>query len=454
MMVRTLASVAQHVNGRLIGPDCRFDHVTTDTRAQVRGSLFVALRGEHFDGNDYIAAAGALGAAGALVSRRAEVPLSQIEVADTRLAFGAMARAWRRTFNVPVVAVTGSAGKTTVRSLIASILSADRQICTTEGNLNNDIGVPITLMRMQRGDAAAVIELGANHAGEIDYLAAIAQPDVALITNAGSAHLEGFGSRDGIAAAKGELLDHLSDGGTAILNADDRYFEQWSARAQRCRILSFGFGFSSDCHVVNEIDAHPGGSRFTAHLPDGRHVPIALPLPGRHNVQNALAAAAAAFALGVSGEQIAFGLHAARPVNGRLRELAGIAGARIIDDSYNANPASTRAALDYLAEFEGQRVFVLGDMGELGAETVSLHREVGEYARDKCDRFVAIGPLAGESASAFGNDAEVFNDVAEVAARLRGDLTASTTVLIKASRAMHLERLAAALAGAAEEPAC
>ncbi|MGD8323108.1 MAG: UDP-N-acetylmuramoyl-tripeptide--D-alanyl-D-alanine ligase, partial [Gammaproteobacteria bacterium] len=451
-MARTLASVAEHVHGRLRGPDCRFNDVSTDTRQNVRGSLFVALRGENFDGNDYIAAAASGGAAGALVSRPADVALSQVEVEDTRLAFGDMARAWRENFAVPVVAVTGSAGKTTVRALIASILSVDRQICTTEGNLNNDIGVPLTLMRMRRGDAAAVIELGANHAGEIDYLARIARPDVGLITNAGRAHLEGFGSLDGVAAAKGELLDHISDNGTAVLNADDEYFQQWCERASPARVMSFGFVFSSDCHTVNEIETYAGGSRFTIHLPDGSHVPVSLALPGRHNVRNALAAATCAFVLGVSSEQIAYGLGAARTVRGRLRERMGIAGARIIDDSYNANPASARAALDYLAEFDGQRVFVLGDMGELGTEAVSLHREVGEYARPRCDRFIAIGGLAAEAASAFGEGAEIFADVAAVERGLSGDLDAHTTVLIKASRAMRLERLAAALTAQQEGP--
>ncbi len=453
-MVRTLASVAEHVHGRLIGPDRRFEDVSTDTRENVRGSLFVALRGENFDGNDYIEAAAAGGAAGALVSRRADVPLSQVEVDDTLRAFGEMARAWRSTFDVPVVAVTGSAGKTTVRSLVAGILSIDRQICTTQGNLNNEVGVPITLMRLQRGDAAAVVELGANHAGEIDRLARIVRPNVATITNAGSAHLEGFGSRDGIAAAKGELLDHIEPDGTAVLNADDVYFEQWCARARPSRILSFGLGFASDCHAVNEIELHAGGSRFTAHLPDGSHVPITLPLPGKHNVRNALAAAACAHALGVSGEQIAAGLAAVQPVNGRLREFVGIRGARIIDDSYNANPSAARAALDYLGQLEGERVFVLGDMGELGSEAVSLHRDVGEYARSKCDRLITIGGLAAEAAEAFGSQAEAFDDIAAVAASLQSSLNANTTVLIKASRAMQLERLAAELAEKSEGPAC
>lgn len=453
-MVRTLASVAEHVHGQLVGPDRRFEDISTDTRENVRGSLFVALRGENFDGNDYVEAAASGGAAGALVSRRADVPLSQVEVEDTRRAFSAMARAWRDTFNVPVVAVTGSAGKTTVRSLIAAILSVDRQICTTQGNLNNEIGVPITLMRMQRNDAAAVIELGANHPGEIDRLADIVRPSVAVITNAGSAHLEGFGSLDGVAAAKGELLDHLERDGTAVLNADDKYFEQWRERAGERRIVTFGLGFSSDCHVVNEIEAHAGGLSFSVHLPDGSHVPISLALPGRHNVRNALAAAACAHALGISGKQIAFGLAAARPVRGRLRERAGIAGSRIIDDSYNANPASARAALDYLAEFDGERVFVLGDMGELGSEAVRLHREVGEYARSRCDRLIAIGALAAETASAFGPGAEVCEDVAAVAASLRNTVNADTTVLVKASRAMHLERLAAELTAEPEDPSC
>jgi len=454
MMVRTLASVAKHVDGQLIGPDCRFDQVSTDTRKNIRGSLFVALRGENFDGNDYVAAAASAGAVGALVSRQADVALSQVKVDDTRRAFADMAGSWRRTFNVPIIAITGSVGKTTARALIAAIVGVDRQICTTQGNFNNEIGVPITLMRMRPGDAAAVIELGANHAGEIDYLARMVRPDVALVTNAGSAHLEGFGSLAGVAAAKGELLDHLPEDGTAVLNADDQYFAQWRARAGTRRVLSFGLDAPADCSIAGEIKSFPGGSEFSARLPDASVVAIRLALPGRHNVRNALAAAACAFALGISGEQIAVGLAAARPQTGRLRECSGIAGSRIIDDSYNANPSSARAALDYLAQFDGERIFVLGDMGELGTAARTAHAELGEYARTKCDRLITIGELAAQAAATFGDGAESFGDGATVADHLCKQLGANTTVLIKASRAMQLERLVAALSAESEGAPC
>jgi UDP-N-acetylmuramoyl-tripeptide--D-alanyl-D-alanine ligase len=451
MMARTLAGVAAAVNGRLRGPDRRFAGVTTDTRGDISGSLFVALRGENFDGNDFVARAADGGAVGALVSRYAELPLPQVEVEDTRRAFGDMARAWRDNFDVPVVAVTGSAGKTTARSLIAAIVGFDRPICATQGNLNNDIGVPITVMRLMRGDAAAVIELGANHAGEIDYLAGIVRPTVALITNAGSAHLEGFGSLDGVAAAKGEILDHLSAEGTAVLNADDPYFSQWCRRAGERRVSSFGVEHASDCGVDGQIETLPGGSRFVMRLPDGTRVPVGLPLPGVHNVRNALAAAACAHALGIGATQIAEALGRAQAVGGRLRELEGLAGARIIDDTYNANPDSVRAALEYLAQLDGTRIFVLGDMGELGAEAVELHREVGDYARARCDRFVAIGELAAEAAKTWGPAAQTFEDAEDAASALRPQLDSRTTVLVKASRAMQLERLAAALAAEAED---
>ena len=453
MMVRTLASVADHVRGRLDGPDCRFGDVSTDTRSNVRGSLFVALTGDNFDGNDYVADAASGGAVGALVSRHADVALTQVEVGDTRRALGDMARAWRATFDVPVIAVTGSAGKTTARSLVAAILSVDRKICATQGNLNNDIGVPLTLMRIAHDDAAAVIELGANHAGEIDYLAGIAQPSVALITNAGDAHLEGFGSLDGIAEAKGELLDHLSETGTAILNADDAYYEHWCRRARHAGILSFGLDDSADCSAA-DIELRAGGTLFTLRLPDGTRTDVTLPLAGRHNVANAVAAAAVAFAVGFSGDAIAAGLATVEPVRGRLRETRSPAGARIIDDAYNANPSSARAALEYLAQLEGNRIFVLGDMGELGATAVGLHRQVGEFARSRCDRFIAIGPLAAQAAEAFGAAGEVFDDVAAAAESLQRDLDANTTVLVKASRAMRLERLAAALTADKADVAC
>jgi UDP-N-acetylmuramoyl-tripeptide--D-alanyl-D-alanine ligase len=441
MMSRTLAAVAREVQGRLVGADQAFGAVTTDTRALGAGSLFVAIPGDRFDGNDFVDEALAKGAAGALVSRPASSPLAQIEVRDSRRALGAMARAWRASFTIPVVAVTGSSGKTTVKELVASILSVSRSICVTQGNLNNDIGVPLTLMRLTAEHDAAVIELGANHAGEIDYLASLAQPTVGIITNAAAAHLEGFGSLRGVCVAKGELLDHLPRAGTAVLNADDQFRSDWVARS-RCEFtVTFGFAPSADCRVLGEPHFLADGSEFGMHLPDGEEADVWLPLLGRQNVANALAAAAAAQAVGTSAEDIVAGLARATPVRGRLRAVPGHRGATIIDDSYNANPGSVRAALDHLAALEGKRILVLGNMAELGPTGPALHEEIGEYARGRCDVLLAIGDLASEAAKAFGAEGRSVADIEAASAALDPLLAPDVTVLVKGSRVMGLDRL-------------
>lgn len=441
MMSRTLAAVAREVQGRLIGADQAFGAVTTDTRALGAGSLFVAIPGDRFDGNDFVDEALAKGAAGALVSRLASSPLAQIEVRDSRRALGAMARAWRALFTIPVVAVTGSSGKTTVKELVASILSVSRSICVTQGNLNNDIGVPLTLMRLTAEHDAAVIELGANHAGEIDYLASLAQPTVGIITNAAAAHLEGFGSLRGVCVAKGELLDHLPRAGTAVLNADDQFRSDWVARS-RCEFtVTFGFAPSADCHAIGEPHFLANGSEFRMHLPDGEEADVWLPLLGRQNVANALAAAAGAQAVGTSVEDIVAGLARATPVRGRLRAVPGRGGATIIDDSYNANPGSVRAAIDHLAALEGRRILVLGNMAELGPTGPALHKEIGEYARGRCDVLLVIGDLASEAAKAFGAEGRSVADIEAARAALDPLLARDVTVLVKGSRVMGLDRL-------------
>jgi UDP-N-acetylmuramoyl-tripeptide--D-alanyl-D-alanine ligase len=441
MMQRTLAAVAREVEGRLVGNDQPFGAVTTDTRALSAGALFVAIPGDRFDGNDFVDEAQAKGAAGALVSRLAASPLAQIAVGDSRRALGAMARAWRASFTIPVVGVTGSSGKTTVKELIASILGVSRSVCVTQGNLNNDIGVPLTLMRLTAEHDAAVIELGANHSGEIDYLAGLAQPTVGVITNAAAAHLEGFGSLRGVCVAKGELLDHLPRAGTAVLNADDQFRSDWVARS-RCEFtVTFGFAPSADCRVLQPPHFLASGSEFRMRLPDGEETDVWLPLLGRQNVANALAAAAAAQAVGASVEDIVAGLARATPVRGRLRAVPGRNGATIIDDSYNANPGSVRAALDHLGALAGRRILVLGNMAELGPTGPALHKEVGEYARGRCDALFAIGDLASEAAKAFGAQGRPVADVDAARAELESQLASDVTVLVKGSRVMGLDRL-------------
>ena len=452
-MMRTLAAVARETQGRLIGADGSFGAVTTDSRALTAGSLFVAIPGDKYDGNDFVRDAHAKGAAGALVSRVADLPLAQVEVRDTRRAFGVLARAWRANFAIPAVAVTGSSGKTTVKELVASILGVSRSVCVTQGNLNNDIGVPLTLMRLGEQHDALVAELGANHAGEIDYLASLVQPTVGIITNAGAAHLEGFGSLAGVAAGKGELLDHLPKAGTAVLNADDAFRADWVARSPCALTVTFGFAKHADCTVVGEPAYDGAGVDFTLRLPDGEEIEVRLPLLGRQNVANALAAAAVAQAVGTSADDIVTGLGRAKAVCGRLKSLAGRGGALLVDDSYNANPGSVRAALDYLAVLGGKRLLVLGDMAELGADAHGLHRGIGEYARGRCDALYTVGELAREAADAYGPGARAFPDHEAARAALEPLLAPGTTVLVKASRVMRLDRLVRALAAEAPSKA-
>jgi UDP-N-acetylmuramoyl-tripeptide--D-alanyl-D-alanine ligase len=314
MMSRTLGAVAHEVDGLLVGADVPFGAVTTDSRTLAPGALFVAIAGDRFDGNDFVDEARAKGAAGALVSRRASSSLPQIEVRDTRRALGSAAKTWRSAFAVPAIAVTGSSGKTTVKELTAAILRVSRAICVTPGNMNDDVGVPLTLLALTDEHDALVVELGASRAGEIAYLAGLAQPTVAVITNATAAHLNGFGSIAGVAAASGELLDHLPRAGTAVLNADDPSRGDWLARAPCEDKVTFGFSRTADCHVVGEPEYGATASEFTLKLPDGDEVDVWLPLLGRQNVENALAAAAAAQAAGASAEDISDGLAHAVPV--------------------------------------------------------------------------------------------------------------------------------------------
>jgi UDP-N-acetylmuramoyl-tripeptide--D-alanyl-D-alanine ligase len=455
-MLRTLAGVAAVVDGDLHGNDSTFADVTIDTRRLNPGSLFVALRGEQVDGHAYLEAARAQGAAGALVARiDAALALSQVCVPDTRAALARMARAWRDNFELPVVAVTGSNGKTTVKELVAAILRVGRKICVTEGNLNNELGVPLTLMRLAADDRALVVELGANRPGDIAFLSGLARPTAGIITNANPAHLAGFGSLAGVATTKGELLDALPLDGVAVLNADDPFCSAWRARSRATRVVTFGFGRQADCRVVGEPEPSASGFRFVARLPDASEVELELPLLGRHNIANALAAAAATHALGVPTHDIVVGLARARAVKGRLMVVRGAQGATLIDDSYNANPASVRAALDHLAEVSGRRVFVLGDMAELGAQGPEMHREIGRYAATRCDALVGVGLLAALAVEAYGRGATSCADAVAAEPIVRALCVPEATVLIKGSRACGLDRLVAALAAVPPEgPSC
>ncbi|MFL2538555.1 MAG: UDP-N-acetylmuramoyl-tripeptide--D-alanyl-D-alanine ligase [Candidatus Rariloculaceae bacterium] len=457
MMPRTLSAVAYEVQGELVGGDMEFEGVSIDSRKLDPGALFVAITGENFDGNDFVADAYSKGAAGAVVSRLTGVPLPQIHVSETRSAFGQFAHAWRKNFSLPVVAVTGSNGKTTVKELIASILGINHNVCVTRGNFNNDLGVPLTLMRLRKTHDVLVVELGANHAGEIDYLGKLVQPTVGVITNANAAHLEGFGSIAGVSAAKGELLDHLPNTGTAVINADDAHCIEWCDRSRSKEILTFGLSAQADCTISGEIVLEPDCSRFMMCLPSGVMIEVILPLVGRHNVQNALAASTAAYALGASEKDIQQGLKKSSAAKGRLNVLPISHGAKIIDDTYNANPDSVRAALIYLKGLAGNRIFVLGDMAELGKAGESLHREIGIFARDCCDALFSTGDLSRHAADAFGDHGQFFSEIAALQHAVERSLTEDTVILLKGSRAMELDRLVELIGNSQtdrEIPAC
>ena len=436
----TLATAADFVHGRLHGADRAFNGVSTDTRTLRQGELFVALQGPNFDGCDYVGQAHDKGASGALVPRLVDEAIAQIAVEDSRRALGALGAAWRQQLSPIVVGITGSNGKTTLKELTAACLATAAPTLATQGNLNNDIGMPLMLTRIEEHHRFAVLEMGANHLGEIAYLTALARPDIVVITNAGDAHLEGFGSRDGVARGKGEILCGETRPKVAILNADDHYFEYWSKLVEDTQLITFGIDADADVHARN-IAAANGGSRFDLHLPGG-DIEVTLALSGRHNVRNACAAAAIATAVGVDIADIKSGLESVQPVAGRLRRIAGIGGTTVYDDSYNANPVSVAAAAEFLAALPGDNVIVLGDMGELGDDAARLHAETGAKVRDAgISRLLATGELSHNTVEAFGEGASWHADVDDLAARLKSELAEGMNVLVKGSRFMRMERV-------------
>ena len=442
----TLAHLAVTVNGTLSGSDAHYKGVSIDTRGLVAGELYVALHGPNFDGHDFVAGAAERGAAGALVQRQIESALPQVVAADSRAALGTMAAAWRGRFQIPVIGVTGSNGKTSVKEMLNAILAQRFAVLATRGNLNNEIGVPLTLLRLQSDHEVAVIEMGANHLGEIAHLASLARPTVALITNAGPAHLEGFGSQGNVALGKGELFASLDAQATAVINADDVYAPQWREQAGDAAVVSFGRKATyrwSD--IVQGGTAANPQLRFTLHAPHG-HREINLPLGGCHNVANAVAAAAAASVIGASLDDIAAGLAGLSAVPGRLNVRTSSAGVRVIDDTYNANPASLESALAFAANAQGEAWLVLGDMGELGDDGPALHTQVGERARHLgLSRIYAAGKLSRAAAEAFGQGGQWFETVDALIAALCSDAGEGVTLLVKGSRSARLERVVDAL---------
>jgi UDP-N-acetylmuramoyl-tripeptide--D-alanyl-D-alanine ligase len=457
-MQPTLGEFARACGGRLEGADRSYTFVSTDTRSLRFGELFVALKGPRFDGHAFLEAAEKAGAAGAVVEDARALRLPQIVVPSTEAALAQGATRWRAQFEIPLVGVAGSNGKTTVKEMIAAILGRAGTCLATQGNLNNHIGVPLTLLRMGPAHRFAVVELGANRPGEVAALAAIARPTIGLITNAGAEHLEGFGSLEGAARAEGELVAGLAAHAVAILNADDPFISLWRGLT-RARVITFGVGAAAD-FIAREIHADIAGGEFCTRFKLERVelrvarggtwserslTPIELHLAGRHNVANALAAAAAASAAGAGLEHIRAGLAAVRAVRGRLELKRARGGAWLIDDSYNANPSSVRAGVEVLAELEGRKWLVLGDMAELGAFARASHTEIGSFARERgIERLFATGELARLAVESFGRGAEWHPDTDSLA-RALGSVPAEVRVLIKGSRVNRLERIVAAL---------
>jgi UDP-N-acetylmuramoyl-tripeptide--D-alanyl-D-alanine ligase len=447
-----LSEVQQPLQACLLGDDVAFSGVSIDSRAITPGQLFIALAGPRFDGHDYLEDVAAKGAVAALVER--EVPgasLPQLVVADSRLALGQLGALNRAAFTAPVAAITGSSGKTTVKEMLASILRTRGEVLATRGNLNNDLGAPLTLLELAPQHTAAVIELGASRLGEIAYTVGLTKPQVAVLNNAGTAHVGEFGGPEKIVEAKGEIIEGLASDGTAVLNLDDKAYGIWKARAGQRPTLGFSLGNpQADFHSSNRALDSRGCPAFDLHGPAGT-VAIQLNLLGTHNVLNALAAAAAAHALGVTLQGIQEGLNNVQPVKGRTVSQIAANGLRVIDDTYNANPTSMCAAIDILAGFPGRTVLVLGDIGELGDWAEEGHRQVGAYAVGKVNALYAVGPLMAHAVSAFGAQGRHFATQADLIAALGAEQGSTTTILIKGSRSAAMENIVAAVCGSGGE---
>ncbi|WP_456412331.1 UDP-N-acetylmuramoyl-tripeptide--D-alanyl-D-alanine ligase [Thiolapillus sp.] len=451
MIAFRLSEIAERLHGELKGEDAVIRSVSTDSRKLRPGDLYVALPGPRFDGHDFLQDAARKGAAAALVSAAAEAPLPCVRVADTRRGLGQLAAAWRERARAKVVAITGSNGKTTVKEMLAAILSRRGKTLATRGNLNNEIGLPLTLCRLQ-DEAYAVVEMGANHPGEIDYLSRMASPDVAVLNNAGRAHLQGFGSLRGVAVSKAEIINGLAADGVFVFNADDAYADLWRQLAQSRQKLSFGVSRAADVSSPADSlqlvwDAEGFHSEFTVQIPAGE-LRIRLRLAGEHNRMNALAAIAAALVLDAGREEIEAGLASLQPVPGRLCPRKGAVAEWVIDDSYNANPESVNRAMDVLCQFPGRKLLVLGDLGELGNDAAALHGELGERAAGKgIDLLFTCGRLSENASLAFGAGAKHFPHQEALLACLQDELKAGDAVLVKGSRSAAMEQTVAALCG-------
>lgn len=444
-----LSALVPVLNAQLLGDDLAVQRVCTDSRSVQQGDLFVALSGDNFDGHRFLAQAEQAGAVAAVVDCWQEnSDLPQLVVADTCKALGQLGAFNRAAFNGHLIALTGSSGKTTVKELLASIGQAalgEEAVLATAGNLNNEIGVPLTLLRLTGAHRLAVIELGASHPGEIAWTSSLAQPDTVLINNAGMAHAGEFGGPEAVVAAKGEILDGMQGAGTAVLNLDDAAFARWQQRSSAANVLSFSLANNeADIYAANARLNQQGCAEFELHTPAGV-AQVQLQLAGWHNLANALAAAATAHAAGLPLNAIVQGLQQATAVAGRCQFHQLSHGGTLIDDSYNANPASMRAGMDLLEGMSGQRILVLGDMGELGDWAQQEHQALGEYANGKADVLFAVGEQMAHAVQAFNGMAQHFANQQDLLATLANQITLPTSYLVKGSRSAAMEQAVAAI---------
>ena len=439
-----LSEIAKAVNGQMLGADTEVFSIGSDSRNIIKNQLFVAIKGEKFDGNTYAAEAIKQGAAAVLVSDSQTEARPAVLVKESRLALGLLAKHWRNKFTLPLVAVTGSNGKTTVKEMIAAILSvSNKNVLATQGNLNNDIGMPMTLLKIRKEHAYAVIEMGMSHLQEIDYLTRIAQPTVAVINNAGTAHIGELGSRENIAKAKSEIFVGLHNDGVAVINADDEFADYWKSLNQGRKVITFGLSKAADVSATYQTSGNL--THVSLKTPSGK-VEFNLAVLGVHNIQNALAASAVAVALGIEITDIAKGLTGFGAVKGRLNWLAGFNGAVLIDDTYNANPDSMKAAIDVLANQNSNpltsTIFVMGDMGELGENAPQMHTDIGAYAKQKkINQLFTFGELSQLAAKEYGASAQHFSSIEVLVEAIKNKMKQSVTVLVKGSRFMQMERV-------------
>lgn len=443
-----LSDIAQQLNGQLAGADLAITGVGIDTRTLKAGDLYVAIKGHQFDGHDFIERAEQADASAILVAQPVNSNLPQIIVTDSRLALAQLAGYWRKLQSIKVVGVTGSNGKTTIKEMLAAILSTQGNTLATQGNLNNNIGVPLTLLRLTEQHRYAVIEMGANHPGEIAYTSQFAQADVSIISNVGTAHIEGFGSITGVAQTKGEIIASLATHSVAVLNRDDQFYDYWLNVAGNRKTVSFGFHVNADVRADNiqsQLQSQGFVTEFDLNVGELTQR-LTLNLAGEHNVKNALAATAAALQLGIAISDIQTGLAQLKPVTGRMQPLLGRKGNLVIDDTYNANPSSLQAALNAVPAGNDSTWLVLGAFGELGADSANIHHEMGAMIKAAAvKRLFATGSLTRQTVAAFGSGAEYYENQEQLIQALNQAITGQETILVKGSRSQKMENVVAAL---------